>query len=67
MLEYDATPAAALLGSDAPPLDGFGAGASYRRFTKMRAANNGGFMVVLARVRDTVSPRGKVGILRCAP
>jgi hypothetical protein len=59
--------APAVVGTDAPPLDAFGAGSSYTRFSRMNGASDDGFRIgVQVRVRDTNPPSAKGGVVRCA-
>lgn len=59
--------APALVKTDAPPTDGFGVGSSYTRFSRTNGASEDGFRIgVQVRVRDTVPPSAKGGVVRCA-
>ena len=59
--------APALVKTDAPPTDGFGVGSSYTRFSRINGASEDGFRIgVQVRVRDTVPPSAKGGVVRCA-
>lgn len=59
--------APALVSTDAPPTDGFGPGSSYTRFSRLNGASSDGFrMGVQVRVRDSVLPATKGGVVRCA-
>lgn len=63
------TPAAEalLLSSDPPPTDQFGGGAEYKKLMTLGMAHDGSRFALIAKVRDTVSPAGKIGVLRCTP
>src|SRR5262249_25574430 len=58
---YDATPGSALLTSDAPPTDQFGAGSTYKKFFEPRAPRSGSRLALVARVKDTNLPSSKQG------
>lgn len=59
--------APAVVKTDAPPTDAFGVGASYTRFSKVNGASSDGERIGLqVRVRDSVPPAAKVGVIRCA-
>jgi hypothetical protein len=58
---------AVLVRSSAPPLDAFAAGAAFSNFSVPAVSRDGTQIALLARVRDLVAPRGKRGVLRCAP
>lgn len=59
--------APALVKTDAPPTDAFGAGSSYTRFSRTNGASEDGFRIgVQVRVRDTNPPSAKGGVVRCA-
>lgn len=66
---FGSTPGTALKQGDAPPTNaaGFYPGAQYRKFGSLVALSRDGTKFVLAvKVRDTVHPRGKTGIVRCS-
>lgn len=59
--------APALVKTDAPPTDAFGAGSSYIRFSRTNGSSDDGFRIgVQVRVRDTNPPSAKGGVVRCA-
>lgn len=67
VFQYDGTPDAALLSTDAVPTDQFGVGAVYKRLALLASSRSGNRIAVTAGVKDTVAPRNKFGVLRCAP
>ena len=67
VFQYDATPDVALLNTDPVPTDQFGVGSRYARLVLLAASRSGNRIAVTARVKDTVVPRNKIGVLRCAP
>ena len=57
----------AVVKTDAPPTDAFGFGSTYVRFSRVNGASLDGQRIGLqVRVRDTISPPGKAGVIRCA-
>jgi hypothetical protein len=59
--------APALVRTDAPPTDAFGFGSSYVRFSRVNGASLDGQRIGLhVRVRDTIAPPGKAGVIRCS-
>ena len=61
------TAAPALVSTSAPPTDGFGAGSNYTRFSRVNGASSDGYRIgVQVRVRDSVLPAAKAGVVRCA-
>lgn len=57
----------ALVKTDAPPTDAFGAGSKYTRLSRTNGASEDGFRIgVQVRVRDTNPPSAKGGVVRCA-
>jgi hypothetical protein len=49
------------------PTDQFGVGSRYARLVLLAVSRSGNRIAVTARVKDTVVPRNKIGVLRCAP
>jgi hypothetical protein len=64
---YDGSPEAVLLKTDAPPAPPFGANAVFREVEAPGVADDGSFIGMLARVRDSFKPPSKHAILRCTP
>jgi hypothetical protein len=67
VFQYDGTPDAVLLNTDPVPTDQFGVGARYSRLALLAVSRSGNRIAITARIKDTVVPRNKVGVLRCAP
>ena len=67
VFQYDGTPDAVLLNTDPVPTDQFGVGSRYARLVLLAVSGSGNRIAVTARVKDTVVPRNKIGVLRCAP
>lgn len=64
---YDASPASAVLSTDAPPTDQFAPGSSYKKLLEPRAPRDGSRLAFIGKVRDPVPPPSKVAVLRCVP
>jgi hypothetical protein len=67
IFRYDAMPDAVLLNTAAPPTDLFAPGAAFRTFSALGITPSGSRFALVARVKDLVPPRSKVGLLRCVP
>jgi hypothetical protein len=67
IFRFDPNGEALLLRTDPPPTDLFGAGSVYRMFSRMQAAKDASSFVLVAKVKDTVAPKGKTGVFRCTP
>jgi hypothetical protein len=67
IFRYDATPEAAVAKTDAAPSPPYGALATYRDVIAPAIDENGAYLAFKAKVKDTVSPRSKTGVLRCTP
>jgi hypothetical protein len=67
VFEYDGTPDAVLLSTDPVPTDQFGVGAIYKRLKLLAVSRSGNRIAVTAGIKDTVAPKSKIGVLRCAP
>lgn len=66
IFRYDGTPEAAIVKSDTPPPP-FGALSRYRDIGIPAIDENGAYLAFRAKMRDTVKPGSKMGILRCTP
>jgi hypothetical protein len=66
IFRYDATPEAAVVKTDAPPAP-FGAGSKYRKIGPVSAAGTATTIAFRAKMKDTIKPGSKTGILRCVP
>ncbi len=64
---HDAAPNAAVLTTDPVPNDQFGSGALYKKLQEPRAPRDGSRLAFVAKVRDSLLPPSKVGVLRCVP
>jgi hypothetical protein len=64
---FDASPDIVALSTDTPPTDQFGVGARYSKFTTIGVSRSGNQVVSVVRVKDTVTPRSKAGVVRCVP
>jgi hypothetical protein len=66
IFRYDATPEAAVVKTDAPPAP-VGAGSKYRKIGSVSAAGTATTIAFRAKMKDTIKPGSKTGILRCVP
>lgn len=64
---YGGTPVVVQAKSDIPPSPPFGGNATYRAVGEPAVDEDGDFVAFYARVRDSVKPGAKDGILRCTP
>lgn len=64
---FNGSGSAAQVKTDVPPAPPFGVGARYRAIAAPAVDKDGAFLAFSARVKDTVAPSSKSGILRCAP
>jgi hypothetical protein len=67
IFRYDATPEAAVVKTDAPPMPPFGAGSKYRAISDASAASTGTTIAFRAKMKDTTKPGSKTGVLSCVP
>lgn len=67
ILAHGASTSVLLAREDAPPSDRFAPGAEYRTFGKKTLATSPGgqFLVIRAKIKDVVAPKGKVALIRC--
>jgi hypothetical protein len=66
IFRYDGTPEAAVVKTDTPPPP-FGALSRYRDIGLPAIDESGAYLAFRAKMRDTVKPGSKMGILRCVP
>jgi hypothetical protein len=67
IFRYDATPEAAVVKTDAPPAPPFGPLSKYRAISDASAASTGTTIAFRAKMKDTIKPGSKTGVLRCVP
>jgi hypothetical protein len=67
IFRYDATPEAAVVKTDAPPMPPFGAGSKFRAISDASAAGTGTTIAFRAKMKDTTKPGSKTGVLSCVP
>jgi len=66
IFRYDATPEAVIAKIDVPPAP-FGAGSQYSKIGPPAAAGTGTTVAFNAKMKDTIKPGSKAGVLRCVP
>jgi len=67
LFRYDATPEAAVVKTDAPSAPPFGPFSKYRAISDASAAGTGTTIAFRAKMKDTIKPGSKTGVLRCVP